>query len=407
MSLGPDLETDDSLRTGPSASAQTDGRFQAALAAGNRRECLRAVRELHASLRREGRPWALAACRVWLTGLVDEGPVPHRQLRRARRASEELLAAGHLGWACRAFGQQGRLALLEERWEPARELLSTACDLGSRALPPVPAFAWAALWGRRGRAHWYLGERSEARRAWETALRVATDAGLRETAAACHASLALCLWAEGEPAAGYVHSSTALNWYRAAGRPLEVAQILYNAALMLEDFGHWRDATLLLYEARDIALSTGDGARIGDTSIELAHAYVALGRLPEAHKELAEARAQSTVGRLRGAPSSRRKAELCIADAHIRLAQHRFEEALELLRHARALTGDVNRPILTRRVARHLNLAVQAGGGRLEIVAEMMATIRALTPSGALGPQSLVVHDADEEDDALSATGRK
>lgn len=405
MPLVPNLGVDGAPRSGPPAAAQPDGRFQAALAVGNRRECLRAVRELHAGLRRESRPWALAASRVWLTSLVDESPATHRQLRRARRASEELLAAGRLDWACRALGQEGRLALLEERWELARALLSTACALGSGAKPPVPAFAWAALWSRRGRAHWYLGERSEARRAWETALRVARDAGLRETAAACHASLALCLWAAGEPAAGYVHSSTALNWYRAAGRTAEVAQILYNAALMVEDFGHWQDATLLLYEARAIALSTGDGARIADTSIELAHAYVTLGRLPDARRELVEARAASAPGRCRGAPDGRRKAELLVADAHIRLAQHRFDEALELLRRARALTGDVNRPILTRRVARHLNLAVQAGGGRLEIVAEMMATIRALTPSMALGPQSLLVHDADEEDDALPATG--
>jgi hypothetical protein len=257
--------------------------------------------------------------------------------------------------------------------------------------------AWAALWHRRGQAHWRLGETGAARDCWQTALGIARTAGLGETEAACHASLALCLWAEGDPAGGYVHSSTALNWYRANGRMRSVAQTLYNAALMLEDFGHWRDATILLYEARDTATGAGDREHVFDASIELVHAFVALGRLDEAEDDLGVARSASCGGENPVSLGARRQAELWIAEAHIRLAQRRSAVALRLLRGAHAAAGHTNRPILTRRVAGHLQLSIQAGSGRLKAVAEMTAIISAMSPAPLAQAHSLVRTDGDGE----------
>jgi tetratricopeptide (TPR) repeat protein len=373
------------------AEAAIEQRFQGAYAVGDRRQCLRVALELHRLLRHAGLPWARAAARVWLTALAADQGATARVHRRARAASAALLWSNRWDWACRALAQEGRLAMANEDWVCARERLSVACELGLRAKDSIPPAAWTALWGRLGHVHWCLGELSEAREAWQTALEAAEAAGLDETVAACHASLGLCLWTQGEPAAGYVHSSTALNWYRAQRRATHVAQTLYNAALMLEDFGHWRDATILLCEARDTALGAGDHACVGDTSIELAHAFVALGRLQEARQELQAARAAVAAADAVGPPNPRRQADLCIAEAHIRLAQRRVDGALSLLRGARSLVASTNRPLLTRRVARHLTLAAQAGGGRLKTVAETVAIIQALAPREPGGPQSLIV----------------
>lgn len=248
-------------------------------------------------------------------------------------------------------------------------------------------------WGAAPNGLWCLGEVEAARHSWQSALAIARTAGLKETEAACHASLSLCLRAGGQAAAGYVHASTALNWYRANGKRAAIAKTLYLAALMLEDFGHWRDATILLYEARDSALAGGDRDRVADTSVELVHAYVALGRLDEAQRELAEAWAASRSPEPPHRAHPLRHAELCVADAHIRLAQRRAEDAARLLRRARSLVGNANRPILTRRVAGHLNLAIQAGGGRLKAVEEMTAIIQAISARSAPAPASLPAAD--------------
>jgi tetratricopeptide (TPR) repeat protein len=373
-----------------------EGRFQAALSSGCLKDGLRAVRDLHSTLRRSGVPWALPAAQVWLTCLAGPERASQRQFRRVQRAARVLVRLGRLDWACRAVGQEGRLALLQEDWPRASTLFAVAIEMGSRARPPVPPTAWAALWSRRGHAYWCLGEMAAARHAWETCLAIAHEAGLEEAEAAAHASLALCFWAKGEPAVGYVHASTALNWYRASSHKPEVAKTLYHAALMLEDFGHWRDATILLYEGRDAATDIGDRDRVADTSIELVHAYIALGRLDDAGRALGEAwtASRSVEPPFRAHPL--RHAELCVAEAHIRLARHRSEDAVRLLRRARLLVGTAHRPILSHRVAGHLNLAIQAGGGRLRTIEELSAIVRAMSAQGASGAESFLAADSVE-----------
>jgi tetratricopeptide (TPR) repeat protein len=323
-------------------------------------------------------PWALGAARVWL--VVVDGPRP-KSWRRIRRAAGALGRLGRYDWLCRALAQEGRLALLAERWRLAARFCALATSVERRAPVPVPPAARAALWHCRGFAHWRLGQLDAARSGWEMALRSAQDAGRPEMVAGAHANLGVCLWAAGQPAAGYVQASAALNWFRAQARTAEVTQALYSAALMLEDFGHLADATVLLEEARAMADANGDREHLVDTSIELVHALLALGRLDEARTRLGQAR--RALAEIAPLPSmrTRRQVEQRVAEAHLRLAQRRPGDALRLLEGASAAMGSFNRPILSRRVAASLLRSARAGGGPATTTARLAACIAGMTPA--------------------------
>jgi tetratricopeptide (TPR) repeat protein len=355
-----------------SASIEAWERTVAQAFEAGREPCLRALVRLHPDLHRCVGPLARALGRLYLTALVADSPVGARAHERAGAATRTFLASGLLDWASRALAQEGRLRLLTDDWSGAAVRLARACELAGRTSPPP--WPHAQMWRNLGEALWRLGDVEGAREAWEEALTLADRHALGEIAAAAHVGIGLCLWVEGAAAAGYVHASTALNWYRRARRPREVAQVLYNAALMLEEFGLWHDATVLLGEARDLARAAADRRRWADASVELAHAWLVMGDEGEALAELDTAHSIHATGE---PLDRRRRAELLVVEGHTLLRRHLPEFARERLALALQTAGE-DRPRLSRGLIGVLGRLARSEGGRAEAVSEMMEEIGAM-----------------------------
>jgi len=349
-------------------------------------------------MRRVREPLGMALCRLTLTALVSNAPVPPRSRRRAERASQALLESGRLDWACRALAQEGRIAILAQEWLRAGTLLATAYELGARSVKPVPASVWANLLRNAGYVAWTLGNVKRARINWQGALDVAQEGGLDDVAAAAHTGVGLCDWAQGDAAAGYVHASAALSWYRSVDRRTDVAQGLLNAALMLEDFGYWQDVVVLLSEALDVALSVDEREIAADASAELVHAHIALSRLPAAHEALGRAR-QLLEG---GSHTAASLADLNLAEGHLRLAEGRVQEALWCFRAAREAVGSTNRPLVTGRVLTEVSVAIHATATRLDAAREMVEVLHAMDRRSLLGPPRRVFASAEPEPTAVA-----
>lgn len=354
--------------------AGVDAEFRVALSSLTGAERLRWVLALHRRLRPIAPELAGPFCRLALTGFVA-GRVSPRATRRARKATAGFLQAGRFDWACRSMSQEGRLALVAGEWALARQLLTAAERLGSVGTARVPADVRASMLSNLASAAWHAGDFPAARAAWEQALVAAQAHGLPSLAAGARAGLGLCEWVEGRPAAGYVYSSAALNWYRASGRTVSVAQVLCNAAMMLEDFGHWQDAVVLFEEARDLAIDANRARLAVDACTELVHAWIALRKRQRAREALVHAKELHTAGQ----PLPERcLAELHLAEGHLLLVERRVNDALRSFRQAHSMIGTAHRPILTQRVMTELNLAVQTAGGRLHAVQEMLEVVRAM-----------------------------
>lgn len=202
------------------------------------------------------------------------------------QARSSFQAAGESELAARADANLGTLALSTGRPAAALEYFDRA-----KGILNHDTLALAQIESNRGKALMLLDRHQEARRAWETALPVFSDAAVPWAAAIVEGNLAELDARQGRLQPALQHFERARRHLERDEAPAEMARIMGEQADVLSLSGLFEDASRIYREAIPVLEASGVRFESAKARLGLTEALLKQQRLADAHLEYESARA--------------------------------------------------------------------------------------------------------------------
>lgn len=229
--------------------------------------------------------FALLGQSLYYAGRVDEARsayaagrrfAPRDSIQRAELESREAVSYHSAGDAVRAVRWYKRsLTTLQSVPEPLEETAAEVAVTGHIGISNLAA--------RRGHV-------AQAMDALDKATAIANRSGVQSLLGRVHGLGTMLAFASGDVAEARAAARRSLDAYRADGRfPGSIAVAASNLGTLEQQLGNWAEASVLLREACEAQLASGNAALAAEAQANLAELLIDQGRWDDARVEVAEA----------------------------------------------------------------------------------------------------------------------